>query len=125
MMHRPSVHLLLAAAVLLTISAQEIHGQQPDSASNRRAVLTKQKQDTMDELGTVAAQRKELQQQDWEAERQLAQSGPQFSFQKQELTQRRSGIAEALRDNAKREAVLNEKLRSLDNQLRGLKEGLQ
>jgi cytochrome c556 len=119
-MHRPSIYALLAAAALLTTSVQESHGQQPESASSRRTVLTKQRQNTLQELSQVAKERKELQQADLDAERQQAQLGPQYSFQKQSLVQQRSGIVEALKDNAKHEAALNEKLRSLDDQLKGL-----
>jgi hypothetical protein len=119
-MRRPSMHALLAAAALLTISVQEIHSQQPDAASSRRMVLTKQRQDTLQELSLIATERKDLEEQDWDAEREQQQLGPQFSFQKQSLIQQRSGIAEALKDNARREAALNEKLKGLDEQLRGL-----
>jgi hypothetical protein len=119
-MRRPSVHALLAAAVLLTISVQEIHSQQPDAASSRRMELTKQRQDTLQELSSIATERKELEQQDWDAEREQRQLGPQFSFEKQSLIQQRNGIAEALKDNARREAAVNEKLKGLDEQLRGL-----
>lgn len=119
-MHRPSVHALLAAVSLLTISPQEIHGQQPDSASSRRIALTKQRQDTLQKLSEVATERKELEVQDLDAQVQQDQLGPQWSFQKQEIIQRRNGIAEALKDDAKRESTLSEKLRILDDQLRGL-----
>jgi uncharacterized protein (DUF3084 family) len=120
-MHRPYGPALLAVAALLAIS--EIHGQQIDSGATRVTALTKQRQDTLQELSQVAKERKELQASDLDAEGEQQRLGPQWSFQKQELIQRRNGIAESLKSNARREAALNGKLKGLDDQLRGLEGG--
>jgi hypothetical protein len=120
-MHRPSGHALLAVAALLAIS--EIHGQQIDSGASRITALTKQRQDTLQELSQVAKERKELQAADLDAEGEQQRLGPQWSFQKQELIQRRNGLADSLKANAKREAALNGKLKGLNDQLRGLDRG--